>query len=189
MSTAADPLPHAEPNISDILARAWKLFTDKPAEHIITGLLVSVLGAMTLGILFGPLLVAYIRMIDRQRQGETININEVFSGFDAFVPSFLVTLVIGICAFFGMLMLVLPGILVLLIWSFALWYVALRGESTVGALSASWSLCKAHVGPVLVVFLTFMVLNAAGSAVLFGALFTFPFALIVHTIAFRDLVG
>jgi uncharacterized membrane protein len=190
MNTAAPTnTTSTELNVGDVLSRAWKLFTDKPAEHILAGLVVAIVGSLTLGILAGPLLVGYIRMIDRQSRGEAINVSQVFDGMNAFGSAFLASLIIGVCAFIGTLLLVLPGILVLLAWSLGLWFVALRGDSAMAALGASWRLFKTHLGPVLLMFLIFVVLNAAGSAVLFGTLFTFPFAVVVQTIAFRELTA
>ncbi len=188
-STATPTQAPTELNMGDVLARAWKLFTDKPGEHIVCGLLILALSSLTAGLCFGPLLVGYIRLIDRQERGEALEVNQLFDGFQLFAPALVTTLVIGVGAFIGALMLALPAIFVLLIWSFAMWFVALKQQSATAALGASWSLFRSHLSPVLLVFLVFVVLNFAGCAVLFGVLFTFPFSVIVQTVAFRDLAS
>lgn len=167
--------------------QSWSLFTAKPLEHIVASLIVMVLSTVSLGVVSGPLCVGQIRMIDKQRRGDDIRIEHVFSGFESFAPSFLTTLIMFVGVSIGLLLFVVPGIFLMVAWGFALWFVALGGASAVEALSASWALLKQNTPSVLLVVLLTAVLNSLGASILFGVLLTAPLSFIFGTLAFCQL--
>jgi hypothetical protein len=176
-------------DIGKLLQRSWALFQSKPVEHLVAGLIVIALSLVTLGVLFGPLSVGQIRMIEKQQRGETPRIEDVFAGFSSFGASFLTSLILFVAVFIGMLMLVLPGVLVGLAWGFAIWFVALEGASPTAALSGSWQLLKNHTVSVIVVFVLLGVVNAVASSVVLATLLTGPLSMIFCTLAYQEMVG
>lgn len=174
-------------DIGGLFKRSWALFVAKPLEHIVAGLIVIVLGSVTLGVLLGPLSVGQIRMVEKQQRGEPISIQDVFAGFDSFGAALLVGLIFVICMGVGMFLLVLPGLFVIAAWSFALWFVALRNASATDALAASWNLLKAQAGSVIIVLVLLAVLNAVASSIVLATLVTAPFSIIFCTLAFHDM--
>ena len=42
--------PARDLDLGALFGRAWKLFSDKPAEHVVAGLIVMFLGGLTLGL-------------------------------------------------------------------------------------------------------------------------------------------
>ena len=176
-------------DIGKLFQRSWGLFQAKPVEHILASLVVFVLSMLSLGLLFGPLSVGQIRMIEKQQRGESIAVNDVFAGFSSFGPAFLTSLIILIGVFIGTLLLVLPGLLVGLAWGFAIWFVALEGASPTAALSGSWQLLKNHTVSVLVVFVLLGVVNAVASSIVLATLLTAPLSMIFGTLAYQEMVG
>jgi uncharacterized membrane protein len=176
-------------DIGKVAQRSWALFQSKPVEHLVAGLIVLALSAVTLGVLFGPLSVGQIRMIEKQQRGETPRIEDVFAGFSSFGASFLTSLILFIGVFIGMLFLVLPGVFVALAWGFAIWFVALEGATVSEALSSSWQLLKNHTVSVIVVFVLLGVVNVVASSVVLAALLTAPLSMIFSTVAYQEMVG
>jgi uncharacterized membrane protein len=176
-------------DLGKVFQRSWALFQSKPVEHLVAGLIVIALSAVTLGVLFGPLSVGQIRMIEKQQRGETPRIEDVFAGFGSFGASFLTTLILFVAVFVGMLLLVLPGVFVGLAWGFAIWFVALEGASPSAALSGSWQLLKNHTVSVIVVFVLLGVVNAVASSIVLATLLTAPLSMIFGTLAFQEMVG
>lgn len=174
-------------DLAALAKQSWSLFASKPLEHVVASLIVVALGTVSLGILIGPLCVGQIRMIEKQRRGEDIRIEHVFSGFDTFAPAFLTTLIMLIGVSIGLLLLVLPGIFLIVAWGFALWFVALGGSSAVEALSASWALLKQNTASVLLVVLLSTVLNSLGASIVLGTLLSAPLSFIFATLAFCQL--
>jgi uncharacterized membrane protein len=176
-------------DLGKVFQRSWALFQSKPVEHLVAGLIVIALSAVTLGVLFGPLSVGQIRMIEKQQRGETPRIEDVFAGFSSFGASFLTSLILFVAVFVGMLLLVLPGVFVGLAWGFAIWFVALEGASPSAALSSSWQLLKNHTVSVIVVFVLLGVVNAVASSIVLATLLTAPLSMIFGTLAFQEMVG
>lgn len=176
-------------DLGKVFQRSWALFQSKPVEHLVAGLIVIALSAVSLGVLFGPLSVGQIRMIEKQQRGETPRIEDVFAGFASFGASFLTSLILFVAVFVGMLLLVLPGVFVGLAWGFAIWFVALEGASPSAALSGSWQLLKNHTVSVIVVFVLLGVVNAVASSIVLATLLTAPLSMIFGTLAFQEMVG
>lgn len=176
-------------DIGKLFQKSWGLFQSKPVEHLVVSLIVFVLSMVSLGLLFGPLSVGQIRMIEKQQRGEDIAINDVFAGFASFGSAFLTTLILFVGVFIGMLLLVLPGVLVGLAWGFAIWFVALENASPTAALSGSWQLLKNNTVSVLVVFVLLGVVNAVAGTVVLATLITAPLSMIFGTVAYQEMVG
>jgi len=179
-----------ELDLASLFKRSWELFAKKPLEHILAAAIIHVLSAVTLGALFGPLLVGYIRLIERQRRwDEVISVGQIFtlegSGWSAFGASLLVAL----ATFFGLVFLVVPGLVALLGFGFALWFVALDRARATASLGASWRLFKANAGSVVLVWVILVVLGSVGGAALIGTLITFPLGTVFTTLAFHDMRG
>jgi hypothetical protein len=173
-------------DIAGLVKQSWSLFAKKPLEHVLGSLIVAVLGTLTLGVLLGPLAVGQIRMIDKQRRGEDIRVEDVFSGFSSFAPAFVASLVFVVGVGIGLL-LVVPGVVLALAWAFALWFVALQRATATEALADSWALLKAQPSSVLLVLVVVLLLNLLGGAVLLGTLLTGPLSFIFATLAFHEL--
>jgi hypothetical protein len=176
-----------ELDLADLVRRSWDLFAKKPLENILCTAVVLALSGLTLGLLAAPLHVTYVRVIDRQRRGEPVAVEQLFAfegtGFTAFATAVLMAL--GIAA--GFCFLVLPGLVLALGWFYALWFVALTGQPAMESMAAAWRLFRGNVGSVLVVVLVLLVLSSAGAAALLGWLITFPLGMIFATLAFTDL--
>jgi uncharacterized membrane protein len=174
-------------DIGDLFKRSWALFAAKPVEHIVAALIVMVLGTVTLGVLFGPLAVGHIRMVDKQTRGEDPRIEDVFSGFDSFAAALIAGVIFLVAVTIGSLLLVLPGLFVIAAWSFALWFIALKQTSGVEALGASWNLLKTQAGSVLVVLVLMAVVNAVAGSIVLATILSAPLSLIFATLAFQDM--
>lgn len=176
-------------DIGGLFKRSWTLFAAKPLEHIVASLIVMVLGTVTLGVLLGPLAVGHIRMVEKQTHGEQPRIEDVFSGFDRFGAALLAGIIFAIAVMVGMFLLVVPGLFVVAAWSYAFWFIALKGSSATDALGASWNLLKTQAGSVLVVLVLIAVVNAVAGSIVFATLLSAPLSLIFCTLAFQDMVG
>lgn len=187
MDERNDKLPRDVLDLAGLGKESWSLFTRKPLEHIVASLIVIALGTVSLGVLIGPLCVGQVRMIDRQRRGEDIRIEHVFSGFDSFAPAFLTTLIMLVGVSIGLVLLVIPGLFLMVAWGFALWFVALERASAIEALSASWTLLKENTASVLLVIVLSVIVNSLGGSILLGTVLTAPLSFIFTTLAFCQL--
>ena len=68
---------------------------------------------VTVGILFGPLLVGYIRAVDKQQRGESFAVADVFAGMESFLPAAIAALTSGVLIALASMLFVLPGLALL----------------------------------------------------------------------------
>jgi hypothetical protein len=187
MSSSTAASVDRELDLADLVRRSWDLFTKKPVEHILCAAVYHVLSVFTLGILSAPLLVTYLRIIDRQRRGEPITVAQLFefkgTGLTAFGLALLTIIGVGL----GCCLLLLPGIVLFLGWFYGLWFVALAGQGVTDALGSAWRLFRANAGSVIIVVVVLVVLGSAGAVALLGTLITFPLGVLFATLAFSDM--
>jgi uncharacterized membrane protein len=184
----------AEPvNLESFVQRcfeeAWELFKKDVILYLLSGLIVIVIGGVTLGVLMGPLLVGFIQIVRRRQKGEMPTAGEVFAGMQSFLPAFLAALLIGVCVFLGSMLFILPGLAVAYVAMFTFHFIAFKNAPVGSAIAGSFGLIQEQFAATLVLFVLVGILNGLGGAIMFGALLTFPFGLLVLTVAFEKLTG
>jgi hypothetical protein len=173
--------------LTSLLSDSWTLFKQKPGTHILAFLIVVFGGVLTLGLAAAPLLVGYLRMIDRMRGGQSAELGEVLEGLSSFAPAFVAGLITAVAVAIGSALIVLPGVVVAVVWSYGLWFVALEGQGAINALASSWGLARRHASSLVLVLLATVALNFLGGLVVVGVLVTGPLGLIFMTHGFREL--
>ena len=167
--------------------RTWEIFRKNPVPYVLGMLAVSIVGAISLGIALGPLIVGYLDMVRRGSRGESVEVGQVFSGFSLFVPAFVTGLLIGVGVFIGCILLVLPGLVFAFFTSLAFPALVYEGLGPVEALKRSFALVKDNLVNVAVVLIVVSILQSIGGAVLFGVLLTAPIATIALAVTFERI--
>ncbi|WP_239618920.1 DUF975 family protein [Cohnella mopanensis] len=146
----------------------------------IASLLVT--GALTYG------LMSYFLNLSRNESPST---NDLFSGFQRFVPTFLLYLLMAIFTFLWMLLLIVPGIIAAFRYSQA--YFILKDNPEIGALEAirrSKELMVGHKGRLFVLMLTFIGWYILGSLALgIGLLWVAPYYYTALGHFYNDLIS
>jgi uncharacterized membrane protein len=175
--------------VKSSVVRSWETLLRYPVALIVGGILVMVIGAVSLGILAVPLLISYTRVLRRALAGEQVAIGDVFNDFgETIVPGVLTAIVIGLGTFLGMLLLVIPGLIFLVICSFAIQALAYRDASgPIEAIQQSYAIVKAHLGPVVAILVVNLVINAIASLVAIGAIISLPLTLLIGTAVYESL--
>lgn len=186
MSTLED-VTTASFDVSRLASSTWKLFAARPVEHVLAGFVVLILSAVSLGVLAGPLLVGWYRMCAKQQDGLPIQLGDVFSGFDRFLPALLGLVLIAIGVAVGLVFLVVPGVVLAIGWMFFLPFVALRGQGPVEALGSSWRLFRRKPSETLTVFVLLTVLEVIGGGSVILTLLAVPLGIISSFLAFETL--
>ncbi len=166
---------------------AWRLFIKDPVLYILAGLLVALISAVSLGICAGPMVVGFLELARRRQLGETVEVSEIFNGFQRFWPAALTAFLIGLAAFIGWWLLFLPGLVVAWLTMFALVSVATENTGSVNAIQRSVSLTLGQIPVTLVLFLALAIATAIGTAVVIGFLVTIPLNILVASAAFERL--
>lgn len=164
------------------LENAWDLTLDFIAPLIIVSLAMFVVWFLSLGILAPVTLAGYTQSLLRLlREGRDPGVRDLFSEFRLFLPLLGFTLSAAVAVFIGTVFLVVPGIIVAFLITFACLYMLplmtdrrMRLPEAVKQ-SYEMGISGSLIGHAVTV-LIYLGITAIGSAVFIGALFTTPLA-------------
>ncbi|HXS69743.1 MAG TPA: protein kinase [Candidatus Polarisedimenticolia bacterium] len=161
-------------------------FEHGPAGHDSTQIS-GVLAVILWGPLVGGLYLYYLKKI----RGETTTIETVFSGFsNRFLHLFLAGFVTGVLTWLGFLCLVLPGIYLLIAWSFTLPLVMDKRLDFWSAMELSRKVVTKHWWKFLGLAIVSLLLLFAGVFVfVIGALVMLPLVISAQMHAYEDVFG
>ena len=83
-------------DIGGFVSEGLEIYKNNAVTLIIAVLLAACLASLTLGILAGPMGAGLVLMVLRMKDGENVEIGDLFQGFSYFAPSFLFTLIWGL---------------------------------------------------------------------------------------------
>ena len=146
------------------------------------------LGTITLGILWFPLMTALYLMYLKAMKGQSPKFPELFACMGKTLPMLGATIVVGIMALVGLILLVIPGLIVITWYMFTLLYMADKNMGVFEAMRASKAAVKKNGVVMSFLFLVVVgVINAAGAALFWvGSLVTIPLSLGMVALAYKD---
>jgi uncharacterized membrane protein len=86
----------AKMEIGTEFGKGWRLFQANMGVLIVGGILMSVVSAVTCGLLSGPLMVGLLLMAQRLLKNDPVKpqAGDVFKGFDSFVQALLLMVIV-----------------------------------------------------------------------------------------------
>ena len=169
----------ASPNISDCVSAGFSGLKNNPVTHIVASLLVAFISSVGFGILSGPMMVGYMKMIKIEDEGGKPEIADVFKGFDDFVPALVSILVGSIIVGIGFLLCILPGLLLVAILPVAAYLVALGEKDGINALKRAWDAVKGNLLSAFSCMLVLGIIGQLGLILCFvGVILTMPITFI-----------
>ena len=106
--------------LTDLLKRSGRRYLDDILTLIVAGFIISLLSALTLGVMAGPMMAALYRAMGRRfRDGRAPEIMDIFD-FQHFLRYMLAFYALAILIGLGFLLFILPGLYLLTIWLYVL---------------------------------------------------------------------
>ncbi len=169
----------AAPDIGTCVSAGINGLKKDPVTHIVTTLLIGIVGGVTAGVLSGPMMVGYMRMIKREDEGTKAEIADVFKGFDDLVPALLAVLVSSIIVGIGFMLCFIPGLLVMALVPTSAYLVAVGEKDGINAIKRAWDAIKANLlGSVFCALVLGIVGSIGGILCGIGMIITLPIAFI-----------
>jgi hypothetical protein len=169
----------AAPDIGTCISAGISGFKNNILTHIIAVLLVGIVSNISFGILAGPMMVGYMRMIKVEDEGGKAEIGDVFKGFDDFVPALLAVLVGGIVVGIGFMLCIIPGLLIMALVPTAAYLVAIGEKDGINALKRAWQAVKENLVGSFLCALILVVIGSVGTVLCgVGVLLTMPISFI-----------
>jgi len=180
------------------IQRSFELFTKNAGLLIPAGIVVILISIFTFGILGGIMMGGFLMLCLKVMRGEKGEFNEIFTHFDKFVPTFLLTImvyipftiiIISLIPLLGGLFAFVAGPLVNIAYAFALILIIEKNLAPVDAFKEAFTTITAK-NPVMTWVYVFVcgILSFVGSIACFvGVLATLPFAQIAMAVAYNEL--
>lgn len=169
----------AAPDIGTCVSAGINGLKKDPVTHIVTSLLIGIVGGATAGLLTGPMMVGYMRMIKREDEGFKAEIADVFKGFDDFVPALLAVLLSSIIVGIGFMLCFVPGLLIMALVPVATYLVAVGEKDGINAIKRAWDAVKANLLSAFLCGLVLAIIGSIGSLLCgVGIILTLPIAFI-----------
>ncbi len=122
-------------------------------------------------------------------RGGRLEVGSAFSGID-WGQVIIAALIIGAATFVGLVLCILPGLVVIFLTSYTLYFVVDHKLPAVDAIRASVSLVTRNLGPLILFFLASVLAYIVGTcACLVGLLVAIPVVVIAQAYTFRTLNG
>ena len=169
----------AAPDIGACVSAGINGLKKDPVTHIVTSLLIGIVGGASAGVLTGPMMVGYMRMIKREDEGTKAEIADVFKGFDDFVPALLAVFVSSIIVGIGFMLCFIPGLLIMALVPTAAYLVAVGEKDGINAIKRAFDAIKANLlGSVFCALVLGIVGSIGGILCGIGMILTLPIAFI-----------
>lgn len=169
----------ASPEIGTCVSAGINGLKKNAVTHIVTALLVGIVGGVSAGVLSGPMMVGYMRMIKAEDEGGTPEIADVFKGFDDFVPALLAVLVSSIIVSIGFMLCVIPGLLIMALVPTAAYLVAVGEKDGINAIKRAFEAVKANFVSSFLCALILGIIGSIGGILCgIGMIITLPIAFI-----------
>lgn len=176
--------------IGRYIEEAWDLFVDRPMEYIGMGALIWLTCLVPYGglILASPLAGGIILFTLKNLRGESVEFGDVFKGFDQFFDLVIAGLLIGLFGMVAAVFCILPILIVCALYFFTLSIIVDEQQGFWQAMEASRLRVQENFWAILALAVIMFLLNIAGTFFCcVGTIVTYPFVIVLQTIAYRDI--
>ena len=176
-----------EETINNIVKKAYSLFKKQYVAFIL-GTLVALVGMIFI-LTIPPLIFGIYFMCVKVVKGEKIEIFDVFKGFNYFLKSWALLVTGFLAVLAGLVLLVIPGLLLVVLFQYAVAIALLEDRGGISALKRSYTLGKENFTFSLVFWILMSVINGIGSYTRLGVLIALPFTALCTTLAAQKLAA
>ena len=174
-------------SVEEILNESFGLYKNKFVTIIIATFIASV-GSLFI-ITAPPLFFGIYLMALNIVKGVDVKIGDVFKGFNYFFVSWIMTIIAAFTILFGLALLVIPGILLILLYQYAIPIAVSENLGAYDSLKKSYRIGMDNFQFTLMLGILIFIINAIGSSVGVGWFITYPFTVICLVLATQKLSG
>jgi uncharacterized membrane protein len=167
--------------VEDVISESYEIFKKRWITFLIAALIAAI-GSIFI-ITFRPLTWGIYILALMTIRGDDAEIGDVFKGFNHFIKSWFVFIIGAILVFIGFIFLIIPGLLLWMLFQYAIPIALLEDKGAVDALQRSFEIGKDNLQFTVILWIVLAFINIIGYAVSVGWLITEPFTILCLCIA------
>ncbi|MBD3388026.1 MAG: hypothetical protein GF416_03165 [Candidatus Altiarchaeales archaeon] len=172
--------------LEETLSESFELYRRNFIALVLATLAASVLSIFIVTV--APLFFGLYVMAVKALKGRKPLTGDVFKGFDYFILSWVLFIIVGAMSLAGLIFLIVPGIAVMVLFQYAVPIALLEKKGAVDSLKRSYKMAVGNLGFSALLWLILMVLNVAGGSITFGILLTQPYSVVALCLAAKKLL-
>lgn len=163
-------------NLKEVVDELVEIVKKDYVLIFICSLITIALSTFTIGLFYGVAFCGMGYVFLKLKNKEVTDFKDVFAYINKFLPLFLQGLMIGLTVGFGLILLVIPGLLVATLFIYAPFYLAYENKGIIESLKLSYrTVIQNNFLTHILIFSTLMALNFFGMALkMIGLLLTYP---------------
>ncbi len=150
----------------------------------------EIVGSLISTLILGPILAGIYMIAIKYSAGAPIEVGEIFKHFHKTIPLFVTTIVMYLAIGIGLVLLIIPGIYLMVSFSFAFYLVVEKDMGVMQSLSTSRKVVHHQwfqMGGLILLSIVVCFLGIL--ALLVGALWAVPLAALTIALVYRDVFG
>jgi uncharacterized membrane protein len=172
------------------ISAGWDMVKADMGNFALVALIFAAVNSVASIVTQGPLQVGLHLYIAKKMYNKRPELGDLFKGFDYFLPSFVAALLIGIFAFVGFLLCVIPGLVVASMYKFTYLFILDKKMDFWPAMQASHDVVKNDYLGFTLFLLVMGLINILGFlCCIVGLLITIPLSICAITVAYQEIVG
>lgn len=173
-----------------VLKEAWALFAQQWQAWVLMSLVFMLVMFTCIGVIFVPPLLAGMYLAAfKQMRGQAPQVGDMFQGMSWFASSWLLHIIVGILVGIGLLLCIIPGLLLMTWWFFAMTIMLSKNLGATDAMAMSKAKVSEGFWDVAVLVLLIWGVNVVANWIPFGFLVSMPLQTLMVAVAHRDLFG
>ena len=172
------------------ISEGWALVTADLGNYVLLALVFSVLNSAVPVILQGPMIAGFHIFTMKKLMGRHAEFSDLFLGFNYFVPTLVASIVIALFVFCGFVLCIIPGLVVIAMYSFTYLFIVDKRMDFWPAMQASHAVVKRdYVGFTLFLVLLLLVGLLGLLCCIVGVFVAIPVTYAAITVAYKEIVG
>ena len=177
-------------NMGEYIKEGFNIVKANPIPFIVGNLVLLIINSVAMGFLIGHWYAGMYYMVQKARKGETVELTDIFWGFNNFIPIFVAGLIFSVGVGVGSMFCIIPGFIIGAILFYLIPLVAFQNAEIGDAINRSKEeAMKSLINHILFFFIVSLISGIGFLLCGVGVFLTLPVGIAAMAVAYEDRLG